>query len=93
MENQEIVPTGTKKEKSLLARVWGSISVPLVSVVLSMVIGGIILWVSGANPIAAYAALFRGAFAGDGLGRTLEKATPLLFSGLAVSFAFKGRAF
>lgn len=93
MENQEIGSPGTKKEKSLLARIWGAINVPLASVVLSMFIGGIILWVSGANPIEAYAALFRGAFTGNGMGRTLEKATPLLFSGLAVSFAFKAGLF
>jgi simple sugar transport system permease protein len=58
-----------------------------------MLIGAIILLVSGSNPLTAYRALFSGAFTGDGLGRTLEKATPLLFSGLAVSFAFKAGLF
>ncbi|HKJ26803.1 MAG TPA: ABC transporter permease [Anaerolineales bacterium] len=93
MENQEGLPSEQKKERSWLARMWGAISVPLVSVLLALLIGAIILLVSGANPITAYKALMNGAFSGDGLGRTLEKATPLLFSGLAVSFAFKAGLF
>lgn len=69
-------------------------SIPLASVALALIIGGIILEISGANAIEAYAALYEGAF-GDlsKLGRTLEKATPLVLSGLAVTFAFKAGLF
>jgi simple sugar transport system permease protein len=74
--------------------VWQAASVPLASVLLAMLIGTLIVLFSGANPIEAYAGLFKGAF-GDlsKIGRTLEKATPLLLSGLAVSFAFKAGLF
>lgn len=78
----------------LARRIWRSASVPLGSVLLALLIGAVILIVSGASPLDAYLALLRGSF-GDStaLGRTLEKATPLVFSGLAVAFAFKAGLF
>ncbi len=79
---------------NLLVRIWREIKIPAVAVVLSLLIGAIILIISGANPIEAYAALFEGAFGSlTAFGRTLEKATPLIFSGLAVAFAFKAGLF
>jgi simple sugar transport system permease protein len=69
-------------------------SVPVAAVVLAALIGAIILAVSGASPLEAYGALFEGAFGNaQALGRTLEKATPLIFSGLAVAFAFRAGLF
>jgi simple sugar transport system permease protein len=77
-----------------LRNVWLAIRVPVVAVLLSLVIGAIVLLISGANPIEAYAALFEGAFGSQAaIQRTLEKATPLVFTGLAVAFAFKGGLF
>lgn len=78
----------------LARRLWRSASVPLGSVVLALLFGAIILIVSGASPVQAYLALFRGSL-GDAQAfqRTLEKATPLVFSGLAVAFAFKAGLF
>jgi len=71
-----------------------AISVPVVSVILAALIGAVILLVSGADPIVAYKALLEGSFGSmKAFGRTLEKATPLVFSGLAVSFAFKAGMF
>jgi len=82
------------KRGSLLGRIWRGIRLPLISVVLALLLGAVVLAVSGANPITAYVALFEGSFGSLGaLGRTLEKATPLLFSGLAISFAFKAGLF
>jgi len=49
---------------------------------------------TGASPIRAYIALFKGAFgSAKYFQRTLEKTTPLIFSGLAVAFAFKAGLF
>jgi simple sugar transport system permease protein len=74
--------------------IWRTVSVPVAAVLLAALIGGIILFISGANPIEAYAALLSGAFGDmDDIARTLEKATPLVFSGLAVAFAFKAGLF
>jgi len=73
---------------------WRALLVQAVAVLLALLIGAILLLLSGANPIEAYAALFEGAFGSiTAIGRTLEKATPLIFSGLAVAFAFKGGLF
>ncbi len=75
-------------------RIWRSISVPLVAVLLGLAIGAILLLASGANPLEAYGALLKGAFGTPvAVQRTLEKATPLIFSGLAVAFAFKAGLF
>jgi len=84
----------SQKEKSILQIIWTSISVPLAAVLLAALIGAVLLAISGANPIGAYAALLQGSFGTlRAIGRTLEKATPLIFSGLAVAFAFKAGLF
>ena len=95
MSNQDSVTNeAPASQGSLLSRIWRGVRLPLISVILAMLIGAILLMVSGANPVAAYVALFEGSFGNlTALGRTLEKATPLLFSGLAISFAFKAGLF
>jgi simple sugar transport system permease protein len=90
-------PSPTQNNRTLqlmLLRLWRAVRVPLVAVVLAALIGAIILASSGAEPLEAYAALLEGSFgSATAFGRTLEKATPLLFSGLAVAFAFKAGLF
>jgi simple sugar transport system permease protein len=77
-----------------LVQFWRGVSVPLTAVLLAGIIGSIILWLSDANPWEAYAALYEGAFGTPtAVGRTLEKATPLILGGLAVAFAFKAGLF
>jgi simple sugar transport system permease protein len=85
----------TENEKtSRWTRLWHAMAVPVLSIILAMVIGGIILLFSGNNPFEAYAALIKGSFgSAAAFGRTLEKATPLIFGGLAVAFAFKAGLF
>jgi len=94
MTEQENKNGSNDRTPNLLRQVWRTTSVPVTAVLLAALIGAIILAASGANPIEAYAALFKGSF-GDmrAFGRTLEKATPLVFSGLAVAFAFKAGLF
>ncbi len=77
-----------------LRQFWRGVSVPITAVIISLLIGAGLLYISGASPWEAYSALMDGAF-GDakGVQRTLEKATPLIFSGLAVAFAFKAGLF
>lgn len=79
---------------AVFRRIWRAVSVPLLSVLLALLIGALILLVSGSNPLEAYVALLRGAFgSADNFARTLEKATPLILGGLAVAFAFKAGLF
>lgn len=92
--NNEATEHRTHPILLLLARTWRTLSVPVGAVLLASLIGAILLKVSGASPIQAYAALFEGSFGdAEAFGRTMEKATPLIFSGLAVAFAFKAGLF
>ncbi|NDJ17525.1 ABC transporter permease [Myxacorys almedinensis A] len=55
-------------------------------------LGGILLHVSGANPLQAYGVMFAGAFGGTRqLTETLLKAAPLLLIGLGMTIAFRCR--
>jgi general nucleoside transport system permease protein len=99
MDSDQKVPSQPKFLRTFLdvllnENLWRAIAVQVMAVLLAVLIGAIILIVSGANPLEAYAALLRGSFGTPtALGRTLEKATPLIFSGLAVAFAFKAGMF
>jgi ABC-type uncharacterized transport system permease subunit len=67
---------------------------PVAAVALALVVGAVIIAIDGTNPLSAYAALLEGAFGGqENLGRTLEKATPLILSGLAVTVGLKAGLF
>jgi len=77
-----------------LSRIAGSVGIPVGAVLLACVVGALILMASGSDPVAAFGALIDGAFSGShACGRTLEKSMPLVFSGLAVAFAFKAGLF
>ncbi|MGM0508001.1 MAG: ABC transporter permease [Fusobacteriota bacterium] len=68
--------------------------IPVLSVLIALAIGGVIMILLGNNPLEAYAALFQGAFIGKRhIGQTLLMATPLIFTGLSVAFAFKAGLF
>lgn len=71
-----------------------NILVPLFSVILGLLVGAIIMLVSGYNPIIGYKALWDGIF-GDmyTIGETLRQITPYLLAGLAVAFAFRSGLF
>jgi general nucleoside transport system permease protein len=67
---------------------------PTIAIVLSLIIGAVIVIVTGDNPVAAYAALFQGAVGSPtAIGRTILNATPLIFTGLAVAIAFRAGLF
>ncbi|MBS4207560.1 ABC transporter permease [Bacillus sp. FJAT-50079] len=69
---------------------FSNLLIPVVAVILGLLVGAIIMLISGYNPIAGYAALWRGAF-GESyyFGETLRQMTPYIFAGLAVAFAFR----
>lgn len=73
-----------------LRRSLGSFIVPLLSILLAFIIGGIIMAALGADPFAAVRYLFQGAFGSKAnIGTTLTKATPLIFTSLCACFAYK----
>ena len=67
-----------------------TIITPVVSVLLALIIGAIIIACLGKNPITGYAAMLKGSLGDIGkIGKTLERACPLIFTGLAAVFAYK----
>ena len=82
----------------------GGFLVPLAATILAFLIGGLVVLLTGHNPIAAYKAIFEGAgfsfpyewltgqdttASSRDLQQTLRAATPLILAALAVAFAFR----
>jgi len=65
-------------------------STPLIAVIFALLVGAIVIILIGENPIYVYKVLFSYAIGNrDGWGNVLFRATPLIFTGLAVAFAFR----
>jgi general nucleoside transport system permease protein len=77
-------------ERRLVAPRWLSVGVPAGSLAAAIVLGAIVLLITGHDPIHSYHRLFDTAFVGqDSLSETLVAGTPLLFTGLAAAIAFR----
>jgi len=80
--------------RRFLGGLGGALLFPLIAILIALVIGAVIILATGNNPVAAYAALFEGAFGSQAaIGRTLVNTTPLIFTGLAVAVAFRAGLF
>jgi len=64
------------------------------AILLAFIVGALVLYVSGYDPVSAYAAMLMGAF-GDmfGVGQTLTQATPIIFTSLAFLVSSKAGLF
>lgn len=70
------------------------VATPFISVAIAIVIGSIVILAAGKSPVAAFSAMFSGAFGGvRQIGETLLRATPLIFTGLAVAYGFRSGLF
>lgn len=68
--------------------------IPILSVVLAMLIGGVVVLATGSNPVNAYSQLAQGAFGSPyNVSETLVSAIPYMLTGLAVAFAFRAGLF
>jgi simple sugar transport system permease protein len=81
----------------------GGVITPLITVIFAFVVGGLVVLVTGGNPLESYKAIFDGTglnpvqwFSAEdrviaelNLQSTLLLTTPLLLTGLAVAFAFR----
>jgi general nucleoside transport system permease protein len=67
-----------------------NIVVPLIAVLLGILVGTILMVVTGYDAVAGFTALWNGAF-GDVyyFGEVIRQVTPLILAGLAVAFAFR----
>ena len=64
--------------------------IPVLSIIISFLIGAVIIAVLGASPLAALRYLWKGAFGNvRNLGTTLSRSTPLIFTTLCACFAYR----
>jgi len=79
-------------ERSLVMPRWSRVAVPVASLILAAIIAGIVLLVSGHDPLDTYRQIYEASFTSAGaLTATFVYATPLLFTGLGVALAFRMR--
>jgi general nucleoside transport system permease protein len=86
----------------------GGIIVPLLTTLLAFLAGGLVMLVTGSDPLAVYEAIWKGTglqwlfpwttgadrdLAATNLQQTLILTTPLILTGLAVAFAFRAGLF
>jgi general nucleoside transport system permease protein len=100
---EEAASSGSFAARLSLSQRAGGIAVPVATVVLAFLLGGLVVLASGHNPLLAYHDIFNGAglnwifhpttstqtAAGYNLSQTLLIATTLILTGLAVAFAFR----
>lgn len=80
--------------KNYLKKISKAISRPLITIFIALIIGIALIIPTGTSPIEAYAQLWNGAFGStNNILNSLERATPLLFTGLAATVAFKAGIF
>lgn len=69
---------------------WAPAAISVAAVVLAFVVGGIIFKIIGGEPLRVFAFFIRNTFGSwPAFSDTLVKATPLIFTGLACTVAFK----
>jgi simple sugar transport system permease protein len=67
---------------------------PVGAFLLALAMGAVVILFMAENPLHIYTVMFRGGLGSiDGFGYVLFSATPLIFTGLAVAFAFRGGLF
>lgn len=87
-----------RREGTVIQRRWMTVlqktGTPIISALLAIAVGSLIIWASGYDPVAAFAALFKGSFGSPkAIGDTLLKSTPLILTGLAVAYGFRAGLF
>ena len=78
------------KLKKFGSRFLDALGQPLIAVLISLLIGAVIMGLSGKNILTSYGTMFKGAF-GDGyyLSATLSRSTAIIMGGLAVCIAWR----
>lgn len=77
-------------EKRLTQPAWLNWGIPILSLLSALVIGAIVLWITGKNPFEVYDRIFDRGFASRrAIQGSLITATPLAFTGLCAAVAFR----
>lgn len=77
------------KSNSYFKQIFSAIKLPLIAVFIALLIGGILIMISGFNPIEAIFKMFKGGFGNFYyISMTITRATPIIFAGLAGALAW-----
>lgn len=64
--------------------------VPIISIILGLLVGAVVMLLSGYDPVTGYIALWNGIFGSSySIGETIRQISPYILAGLAVAFAFR----
>ena len=91
---QELMPVERPEaqQPSKWATAARSVGAPIVGVIAGLLVGAILIWLAGDDPIAAYRVMLEGAFGGKRqITETILKAVPLLIMGLGLTVAFRSK--
>jgi len=84
---------GLRIEKRVTPSLWLELGISALSIVIALLVGSLLLWTQGCDPLHIYLTLFSGAFGSfSALAETLTKTIPLLLIGEGLALAFKARA-
>jgi len=101
---EELPPNLTVANRAAVYLRSGGFIAPLITVLVAFIAGGLVVLITGHNPIETYSAIFKGTgfnwifpwlseedriLAALNLQQTLLITTPLILTGLAVAFAFR----
>ncbi len=79
-----------EKAKHFAYKSLAEIIMPVIAVIIGLIVGAIFMMIVGSSPIEAYKVLWNSAFGSvRGFAETLLNTSPLIFTGLAVAFAFR----
>ena len=80
----------SKSIKNRLETMLDAASLPLLATLMGLLLGAITIFLSGNNPLAVYATMFRKSFTNIYyLNQTLTKATPIIMCGISGAFAWR----
>lgn len=91
-QTQEFAPEPIDWRQQTEALLSG-IQAPLLAILGALLIGALIMLVTGHNPIEAYIAMFEGAFSGRNLVSTINRAAPIVGMGISAAIAFRAGFF
>lgn len=75
---------------AFITRIFRSLLIPTLALLVALLIGALVMWLSGDAPIEAYRGLIEGAFGSPrAWATTVRRMTPLILTGLSVAFALK----
>lgn len=89
MDRDKTIAEERKGQQSFLNYI-SVLLMPVIAVIFGLLIGAIFMKLIGKNPLQAYQVLWNSSFGSlRGFYETLVNTTPLIFTGLAVAFAFR----